>query len=106
MESATERFGKQKAEIYTAREDFAADLIFYTGKSKDNRFMALIQKMVPNPIGDARLAFNLACLHALNGNKQKMLHYTKIALFLGMNVLELKRIPTSMRFAPIRILSE
>ncbi len=77
--------------LYSAREDFAADLIFYTGKSKDNRFMALIQKMVPNPIGDARLAFNLACLHALNGNKQKMLHYTKIALFLGMNVLEFKK---------------
>nr|WP_231293386.1 MULTISPECIES: hypothetical protein [Leptospira] len=74
--------------LYSAREDFAADLIFYTGKSKDNRFMALIQKMVPNPIGDARLAFNLACLHALNGNKQKMLHYMKIALFLGVNVLE------------------
>ncbi|EMO62376.1 hypothetical protein LEP1GSC133_1163 [Leptospira borgpetersenii serovar Pomona str. 200901868] len=43
------------------------------------------------PIGDARLAFNLACLHALNGNKQKMLHYTKIALFLRMNVLEFKK---------------
>ncbi|MCG6168709.1 TPR end-of-group domain-containing protein [Leptospira sanjuanensis] len=80
--------GTKSGNLYSAREYFVADLIAYTGESKDDRFLPLIQKMIPNPIGDARLAFNLACLHALNGNKQEMLQYMKIALFLGKETVD------------------
>ncbi|RHX96342.1 hypothetical protein DLM76_00245 [Leptospira yasudae] len=80
--------GTKSGNLYSAREYFVADLIAYTGESKDNRFLPLIQTMIPNPIGDARLAFNLSCLHALNGNKQEMLQYMKIALFLGKETVD------------------
>ncbi|TGK29050.1 hypothetical protein EHQ12_01065 [Leptospira gomenensis] len=91
FDSSTNYFGIGDAVVegiktgvsYSAREYFAADLIAYTTQSKDTRFLPLIERMVPNPISDARLAFNLSCLHALHGNKKEMLQYMKIAIFLG-----------------------
>ncbi|XDD51271.1 hypothetical protein AB3N59_05780 [Leptospira sp. WS92.C1] len=68
---------------HSIREYFAADLIAYAGERKDFQFLPLIHQMIPNPISDPRLAFDLACLHALNGNKKEMLQYMKIAIFLG-----------------------
>lgn len=77
--------------LYSAREYFTADLIAYTSESKDSQFLPLIQKMIPNPIGDARLAFNLACLYALQGNKQEMIQYMKIAFFLGKQTVDFEK---------------
>ncbi|WP_243394753.1 TPR end-of-group domain-containing protein [Leptospira adleri] len=83
--------GVKSKNLYSARQYFAADLIAYTGQAKDSQFVSLITQMVPNPISDPRLAFNLACLHALNGNKQEMLQYMKIALFLGRETVDFER---------------
>lgn len=83
--------GVKSKNLYSARQYFAADLIAYTGQAKDSQFVSLITQMIPNPISDPRLAFNLACLHALNGNKQEMLQYMKIALFLGRETVEFER---------------
>ncbi|MBM9576466.1 hypothetical protein JWG45_04785 [Leptospira sp. 201903070] len=83
--------GIKSKHVSSAREYFAADLIAYTGQTRDFRFSSLIQQMIPNPISDPRLAFNLACLHALNGNKEEMLQYMKIALFLGKDSVEFEK---------------
>ncbi|WP_245667158.1 TPR end-of-group domain-containing protein [Leptospira tipperaryensis] len=83
--------GIKSKNVYSAREYFAADLIAYSGQTKDFRFFSLITQMIPNPISDPRLAFNLSCLHALNGNKQEMLQYMKIALFLGKESVEFEK---------------
>ncbi|MBM9502318.1 hypothetical protein JWG44_18865 [Leptospira sp. 201903071] len=83
--------GTKSKIVYSAREYFTADLIAYTGQTKDLSFFSLIQEMIPNPISDPRLAFNLACLHALNGNKEEMLQYMKIALFLGKESVEFEK---------------
>ncbi|TGK17770.1 TPR end-of-group domain-containing protein [Leptospira stimsonii] len=80
--------GIKSKNVYSAREYFAADLLAFTGQTKNSQFVPLIQRLIPNPITDARLAFNFACLHALNGNKQEMLQYMKIALFLGKETVE------------------
>ncbi|PJZ29254.1 hypothetical protein CH378_13730 [Leptospira kmetyi] len=83
--------GTKTGNLYSSREYFTADLIAYTSASKDFQFLPLIQKMIPNPIGDARLAFNLACLHALQGNKQEMLQYMKMAFFLGKQTVDFEK---------------
>ncbi|WP_210413288.1 TPR end-of-group domain-containing protein [Leptospira barantonii] len=83
--------GTKSGNLYSAREYFTADLIAYTSESKDSQFLPLIQRMIPNPIGDARLAFNLACLYALQGNKQEMLQYMKIAFFLGKQTADFEK---------------
>ncbi|WP_230458313.1 TPR end-of-group domain-containing protein [Leptospira weilii] len=83
--------GTKSGNLYSAREYFTADLIIYTTESKDSQFLSLIQQMIPNPIGDARLAFNLSCLYALSGKKQEMLQFMKIALFLGKQTVDFEK---------------
>ncbi|WP_423790231.1 TPR end-of-group domain-containing protein, partial [Leptospira ellisii] len=83
--------GTKSGNSYSAREYFTADLIAYTTQSKDSRFLTLIERMIPNPISDARLAFNLSCLHALYGNKKEMLQYMKIAIFLGKPTVDFEK---------------
>ncbi|EKR26399.1 hypothetical protein LEP1GSC087_3503 [Leptospira interrogans serovar Bataviae str. L1111] len=69
----------------SAREFFAADLIAYTGITKDFGLLFLGNQMIPNDVTDPRLYFNLACLYAIQRDKKEMLHNVAIALRLGQS---------------------
>ncbi len=65
------------------KEYFAAHIIVYMIAESNYRYESLLKKLTPETITENLLAFNLACLHSLKGNKQEMLKYIKIALNLG-----------------------
>ncbi len=69
----------------SAREFFAADIIAYTGITKDFGLLFLGNQMIPNDVTDPRLYFNLACLYAIQRDKKEMLHNVAIALRLGQS---------------------
>ncbi|EMJ93867.1 TPR end-of-group domain-containing protein [Leptospira alstonii] len=67
----------------SAREFFAADLIAYTGITKDFGLLFLGNQLIPDNVTDPRLPFNLACLYAIQGDKEETLRYAAITLRLG-----------------------
>ncbi|AKP25538.1 conserved exported hypothetical protein [Leptospira interrogans serovar Manilae] len=78
--------GFQSGNTYSsAREFFAADLIAYTAITKDFGLLFLGNQMIPNDVTDPRLYFNLACLYAIQRDKEEMLHNVAIALRLGQS---------------------
>ncbi|EMY78061.1 hypothetical protein LEP1GSC060_1689 [Leptospira weilii serovar Ranarum str. ICFT] len=82
----------------SAREFFAADLIAYTGITKDFGLLFLGNQMIPNDVTDSRLPFNLACLYSIQGDKEEALHYTTIALRLGKSPRDFLTDPDFDRF--------
>ncbi|OMI15742.1 TPR end-of-group domain-containing protein [Leptospira weilii] len=78
--------GFKSGSAYSAREDFAADLLAYAVFAEDDQFLPLLYQLIPAKIRDSRLAFNLACFHSIRGDKWKMIHYMKMAFSLRMTV--------------------
>ncbi|KXZ25209.1 hypothetical protein AYB33_08775 [Leptospira santarosai] len=75
--------GLESGREHSMREGFAAEIIVYMVAESDYRYEPLFKKLTPETITENLLAYNIACLHSLRGNKQEMLKYIKIAVNLG-----------------------
>ncbi|EMJ91689.1 WGR domain-containing protein [Leptospira alstonii] len=75
--------GNETGNSYNTAEYFAGDIIVFIAKYGGNKYLALLDELLPPDIRDARLAFNLACLNSLEKNKPNVIRYTKLALSLG-----------------------
>ncbi|EKT87355.1 TPR end-of-group domain-containing protein [Leptospira santarosai] len=75
--------GLESGKELNIREYFAAHVIVYMVAESDYRYEPLFKKLTPETITENLLAYNIACLHSLRGNKQEMLKYIKLAINLG-----------------------
>ncbi len=80
-DATLERF--ESGNTYSEREYFAGDLLVYTISGADDQFLPLVYQLIPDNVTDPRLPFNLACLYAIQGDKEETLRYAAITLRLG-----------------------
>ncbi|AVV79000.1 TPR end-of-group domain-containing protein [Leptospira santarosai] len=83
--------GLESGREHSMREGFAAEIIVYMIAESDYRYEPLFKKLTPETITGNLLAFNIACLHSLRGNKQEMLKYIKLAIDLGKDKSNFRR---------------
>jgi len=63
-------------------EEIAGNALACASNDRKLRDLALAQ-LVPGEVYDARLAFNVACIHAAAGEKARALHWIAYAIELG-----------------------
>ena len=70
------------------RQSIASHAVVLAVHMKNNDAFEMAEQLIPEHISNAVLAFNLCCWYGVTKNKEKLLHYTNLALNLGKTPAE------------------
>ena len=75
--------GAMTGRVSSLREMIASDAVVLVVRSNDSSLWPFVKKLLPPKIVDPVFAYNLACLHAVKGEKEAMLAMIKTCVALG-----------------------